>query len=101
MFNRMSNTKTIEKINLKNIGKHPVVILPLDEYEEMKQELEMLRFAKIAQNISETEHETVDETDILEWAQEAKKQKKSGKLDSIRNMVKKEYPVIAKKYGIA
>ncbi len=97
----MSNVKTIEKINLKNIGKRSVVILPLDEYEEMKQELEMFRFRKIAQNVPEEKHEVVNETSILLWAQEAKKQKEAGKLGRFHDLVKKEYPTVAKKYGRA
>jgi hypothetical protein len=97
----MSNAKTIEKISFANIGKRPVVILPIEEYEEMKNELEMFRFMSRAESVSAVEDEAVNETAILEWAKAAKKQKKSGKLGRFHDLAKKDYPAIAKKYGIA
>lgn len=36
----MANT-TIQKINFGNIGKLPVVVLPLETYEDMVEDLEM------------------------------------------------------------
>ena len=44
--------------------------------------------------------EVVSEDDVLRWSREAKKLKKAGKLPQFNELVKKEYPVLAKKYRL-
>ena len=42
----------------------------------------------------------VTEKDVLRWSREAKKLKKEGKLPLFKDLIKKEYPLLAKKYNL-
>jgi PHD/YefM family antitoxin component YafN of YafNO toxin-antitoxin module len=50
-------TTTLGKIRPKNIGKLPVVILPLEEYERMKEDLEALRSKRYLRRIEKAREE--------------------------------------------
>ena len=66
-----------------------LVVISRKEYERF------LRFQK------HEEEKKITEADILRWSREARKLKKTGKLPLFENLIKKEYPDIAKKYKLA
>lgn len=45
---------------INQLGKLPVIILPLDEYEKMREDLEMLRSKRLAKSIKRTRREVVE-----------------------------------------
>lgn len=47
-----------------------------------------------------TGKEMVTAEDVLRWSREAKELKKKGKLPLFRDLIKREYPGIAKKYNL-
>ncbi|MBU4224000.1 hypothetical protein KJ934_02160 [Patescibacteria group bacterium] len=63
-----------------------LVIIPRKEYEEFL--------------ASKEKKEQVTESDVLRWSREAKKLKKAGKLPLFKDLIKKEYPSLAKKYSL-
>ena len=53
----MISQKVKSKTAIDKIGKTPVVILPLEDYENMKEELEILSSKKLQSEISKTRQE--------------------------------------------
>lgn len=45
------------KSQISHLGKFPVVVLPLDEYEKMKEDLEMLRSKRLEGSIKKARKE--------------------------------------------
>jgi hypothetical protein len=64
-----------------------LIAIPRKEYEEFLA-------------IKKEEKTRVTEADVLRWSKEAKKLKKAGKLPLFKNLIKKEYPSLARKYGL-
>ncbi|MBU2109683.1 hypothetical protein KKB71_01875 [Patescibacteria group bacterium] len=77
-------TITIPKNLIKS---EDLVIIPRKEYEEFLE-------------IKKEERGRVTEADVLRWSREAKKLKKAGKLPLFKDLIKKEYPSLAKKYNL-
>ncbi|NOY35501.1 MAG: hypothetical protein GXP44_01095 [bacterium] len=75
---------TIPKNLIKN---DDLVVIPRKEYEAFLE----LREVKTAR---------VTEDDVLRWSKEAKKLKKEGKLPLFKDLIKKEYPALAKKHRL-
>jgi PHD/YefM family antitoxin component YafN of YafNO toxin-antitoxin module len=48
---------TLEKIKLRNIKKLPIVILPLENYEKMREDLDVLRSLKLSKDIKKARAE--------------------------------------------
>jgi hypothetical protein len=78
------NTITIPKNLIKN---DDLVIIPRKEYE---------KFLELKEKINEG----ITEEDVLRWSREAKHLKKEGKLPLFKNLIKKEYPSLARKYRL-
>lgn len=78
----MKNVFTIPK---KITDGDDLVVLPRKEYEEI------LRRGK---------RDEVTEEDVMRWSREAKELKKQGKLRTFENLIKEEYPSLAKKHRI-
>lgn len=45
---------------INQLGKLPVIILPLDEYETMREDLEMLRSKRLAKSIKRARREVIE-----------------------------------------
>lgn len=84
---KMADVITIPK---RMTGRDELVVLPRKEYERL---LEVKR-----ENGKMYKKETVTEENVLRWSREAKKLKRAGKLPLFEDLIKKEYPKIAKKY---
>lgn len=78
--------------------------VPKKEYEELKRKASL--YEALVQSTPDRvfdlkqKKENVTEQDVLRWSREAKKLKKVGKLPLFENLIKKEYPKIAKKYHL-
>jgi len=46
------------------------------------------------------EKEQVTEADVLRWSKEARKLHRAGKLPLFKNLIKREHPSLARKYGL-
>lgn len=77
-------TITIPKNLIKS---DDLVIIPRKEYEEFLE-------------IKKEERRQATEEDVLRWSREARKLKKAGKLPLFKNLIKKEYPALARKYSL-
>lgn len=53
----MTSQQLLEKVKTRKIGKEPVVILPLDLYEALKEEIEMLTSKSFARKIEKARTE--------------------------------------------
>ena len=74
------NTLTIlKKIKPQQIGKLPVVILPLEHYEKMREDLETFHSKKLSEEIKKTREE-VKKGKVLSFSEVKKKLKVSGRV---------------------
>lgn len=64
-----------------------LIIIPRKEYEEFLE-------------LKEKRKEEITEEDVLRWSQEAKRLKRAGKLPLFKNLIRKEYPNLARKYRL-
>lgn len=68
-------------------GREELVVLPRKEFERLSK-------------LDIHEKETMTEDDVLRWSREARALHKKGKLPLFENLIKREYPEIAKKYRL-
>ncbi len=87
-------TADVVTIPKRLTGREELVVLSRKEYERLI-DTKTTERAELG-----GKKETVTPEDVLQWSREAKELKKRGKLRLFEDVIKNEYPKIAKKYHL-